>query len=87
MDIRNSRLRALRINSHGYDTHNFSVNDDVYLADHYYEDTNATVLEVPKYGWRVKSLVDGVATIEYQRPNWKLLMLIMCETKYLKHEI
>lgn len=60
--------------------------DQVYLSENYYIDTAATLLEVPRYGWKIKSQVDGVATIEYQRPNWKLLMSIMCETKYLKKE-
>ena len=60
---------------------------EIYLTEQYYEDTNATVLEVPRYGWKIKAIVDGVATIEYQRPNWKLLMSIMCETKYLRKEL
>ena len=60
--------------------------DRVYLTESYYVDTTATLLEVPRYGWKIKSQVDGVATIEYQRPNWKLLMSIICETRYLKKE-
>ena len=60
---------------------------EICLTEQYYRDTNATVLEVPRYGWKIKAIVDGVATIEYHRPNWKLLMSIMCETKYLKTEI
>jgi len=60
---------------------------EVYLTEQYYEDTNASVLEVPRYGWEIKAVVEGVATIEYQRPNWKLLMSIMCETKYLKRQL
>ena len=65
---------------------NYSIGDDVFLTEEYYEDTKATLLEVPRYGWQVKVLVDGVATIEYMRANWKLLMQIMCETTYLKRE-
>ena len=38
---------------------------EVYLSERYYEDVNATILEIPKYGWKVKELVNGVATIEY----------------------
>lgn len=87
MEIKKFEFRAAQQNRNGYDSQAFSLNDDVYLTDQYYTDTKATVLEVPKYGWKVKSLIDGVASIEYQRTNWKLLMVIMCETKYLKHEI
>ena len=59
---------------------------EVYLSDRYYEDVNATILEIPKYGWKVKELVNGVATIEYQRRNLKLLMCLTVDSKYLKKE-
>lgn len=63
-----------------------SMDDAVYLTEHYYTDTNATVLEVPRYGWKVKAVSQGVATIEYQRANWKLLMTLMLELKYLRKD-
>ena len=65
----------------------FYPGDQVYLTEDYYIDTDASVLEVPRYGWKIKAYTDGVCQIEYQRPNWKLLMSIMCETKYLKREL
>lgn len=64
-----------------------SPGDCVYLTEDYYIETNATVLEVPRYGWKVKAYTEGVCQIEYQRSNWKLLMSIMCEAKFLKREL
>ena len=64
----------------------FSAGQGVYLAQEYYDYANTTVLEVPRYGWEVKAIIDGVATIEYQRNNLKLLMSLMVETKYLRRE-
>ncbi len=60
---------------------------EVYLNESYYTDFNTSVIEIPKYGWKLKTLAAGVATIEYQRRNLKLLMSLMLETKYLKKEI
>lgn len=65
----------------------FSEGQEVYLNEQYYVDFNTSVLEIPKYGWRLKTLAAGVATIEYQRRNLKLLMSLMLETKYLKKEM
>jgi hypothetical protein len=65
----------------------FSVGQDVYLTQDYYDDAKTNVLEVPRYGWQVKSVGNGVATIEYQRRNLKLLMSLMVETKYLTKEV
>jgi hypothetical protein len=65
----------------------FSDGQEVYLNDIYYLDFRTSVLDVPKYGWKVKALVNGVATIEYQRQNVRLLMTLMLETKYLRKEI
>lgn len=64
-----------------------SLDDAVYLTEEYYTDTKATVLDVPRYGWKVKLVYQGVATLEYQRANWKLLMTLILETKYLKKDI
>ena len=58
---------------------------EIYLSDKYYLD--ATVLEIPKYGWKVKAIMNGLARIEYHRPKLKVLISIFCEVKYLKHEI
>ena len=65
----------------------FSDGQEVYLNDVYYLDFRTSVLDVPKYGWKVKALVNGVATIEYQRQNVRLLMTLMLETKYLRKEV
>jgi hypothetical protein len=65
----------------------FAEGEFVYLTQQYYTDTKATMLEVPKYGWKIKGVIDGIATIEYQRPNLKLLMSLMLKTKYLTKEL
>lgn len=65
----------------------FSEGMNVYLNESYYADFNTSVIEIPKYGWKLKTLAAGVATIEYQRRNLNLSMLLMLETKYLKKEI
>ena len=63
-----------------------SEGEEVYLTEQYYEDLNATVLEIPRYGWKVKQLINGEATIEYQRKNFKLWMCLTVNTRYLKKE-
>jgi hypothetical protein len=65
---------------------NISEGKEVYLGDEYYETFNVTVLEVPKYGWKVKEVLSGVATIENQRRNLKLLMSLTVDTRFLKKE-
>ena len=49
-----------------------SPGQEVYLTEEYYADFKTTVLEVLKYGWKVKELENGEATIEYQRHSLKL---------------
>lgn len=59
---------------------------EVYLIDQYYYDFKTSVLEIPRYGWKVKQLENGMATIEYQRRNLKLLMSLTVDCQYLKRE-
>ena len=61
--------------------------DRVYLTDEYYEDFKATIVEVPPFGWKVKSHTDTVATIEFHRPNLKMQIQLEVEARYLKREI
>jgi hypothetical protein len=65
----------------------YTPGQQVYLAQEYYSDSNTTLLEVPRYGWQVKAVVGGIARLEYQRPNMKLLMNLTVETKYLRKEV
>jgi hypothetical protein len=58
----------------------------VYISEQYYNDNSASVAEIPRFGWIIKSVLDNVATIEYQRHNLKLLMTLMVDKKYLKAE-
>lgn len=78
---------AARVVAFRLPSNQFMVGQDVYLSQEYYNDANTGVLEVPRYGWQVKSVEDGVATIEYQRPNLKLLMTLTVETRYLRQEV
>jgi hypothetical protein len=58
----------------------------VYISEQYHRDNSASVAEIPRFGWIIKSIVDNIATIEYQRHNLKLLMILMVDMKYLKAE-
>ena len=62
------------------------VGQNVYISEQYYNDNNASMAELPRFGWVVKSILDNAATIEYQRQNLKLLMTLMVDIKYLESE-
>ena len=59
----------------------------VYITEQYYKDNNTSLTDVPRFGWIIKSVLDNVATIEYQRKNLKLLMTLMLSMEYLKLEM
>ena len=79
-------MRQLKQEIDTYAPGNVQGDQEVYLTEQYYADFNTTLLEVPRYGWRVKLLVNGEATIEYHRHNLKLLMSLTVDTSYLKKE-
>jgi hypothetical protein len=64
----------------------FLEGEAVYISDQYYRDVDANLIEIPRFGWIVKSILNEVATIEYQRKNIKLNMNLMIDTKYLLKE-
>lgn len=64
----------------------FLDGESVYIIEQYYRDVDANLIEVPRFGWVVKSVLNDVATIEYQRKNIKLNMNLMIDTKYLVKE-
>lgn len=59
----------------------------VFLTEEYYKTHNLTVLDVPRYGWLVKEVTQGIAILEYQRKNLKLRMCLTVDIKYLKIEL
>jgi hypothetical protein len=36
----------------------FSKGDDVYLTEQYYQDFKLSILQVPRYGWKVNELIE-----------------------------
>jgi hypothetical protein len=65
----------------------FSIGEPVYLDSEYYTHANTTVLEVPRYGWQVKGIVNDMVCIEYMRKNLKLLMTLTVEAGFIKREL
>ena len=66
---------------------NISEGQEFYLTEQYYKYFKVSELwKCPNTGGRVITLLNGVATIEYQRRNLKLLMSIIVDSKYLKKE-
>jgi hypothetical protein len=58
----------------------------VYIKDEFYFDNNLSVLEVPRYSWKVMKLENGIATCEFQRKGRNSLMTLTIEIKYLRIE-
>lgn len=61
----------------------FLEGECVYISEQYYREVEANIIEIPRFGWIVKSVLNEVATSEYQRKNIKLDMNLMIDTKYL----
>jgi hypothetical protein len=59
----------------------------VYIRDEYYSDNNLTVLEVPRYAWRVLKIDNAIAACEFQRKVKNSVMTLTIELKYLKVEM
>lgn len=58
----------------------------VYIKDDFYSDNNFTVMEFPRYAWRVLKAENAIATCEYQRKGRNTSMTLTIEQKYLKIE-
>jgi hypothetical protein len=58
----------------------------VYIRDEYYADNNLSVLEVPRYAWRVLKVDNSVAALEFQRRGRNSVLTLTIELKYLKVE-
>jgi hypothetical protein len=48
---------------------------------------DANVIEIPRFGWIVKSTLGNTATVEYQRKNIKLNMTLSIDISYLHNEL
>lgn len=64
----------------------FLEGETVYISEQYYRDHEANLIEIPRFGWIVKSILNEVATIEYQRRNIDSNLNLMIDTKYLHKE-
>ena len=65
----------------------FAPEDLVYLTDEYYDHFNATIVEVPRFGWTIKAISPEGATIEFHRPKLKMQIQLEVDVRYLKREI
>jgi hypothetical protein len=61
--------------------------ESVYISNEYYQDQDTNLVEIPRFGWVVKSVFENVATIEYRRNNVKLNTALMIDTKYIIKEV
>ncbi|HYC84348.1 MAG TPA: hypothetical protein VEB86_03965 [Chryseosolibacter sp.] len=58
----------------------------VYIRDEFYADNNLSVLEIPRYSWKVLKVDNGIAMCEFQRRGRNSVMTLTIEIKYLKIE-
>ncbi|MBT1703371.1 hypothetical protein [Chryseosolibacter indicus] len=59
----------------------------VYIKDEFYADNNLSVMEVPRYSWKIMKVQDnGIATCEFQRRGKNSVLTLTIELKYLKVE-
>ena len=58
----------------------------VYIKDEFYGDNNLSVMEVPRYSWKVMKLDNAIATCEFQRRGKNSNMILTIEVKYLRIE-
>ena len=63
------------------------VGQVVYIKDEFYTDNNLSVLEIPRYSWRVLKMDNGISTCEFQRRGRNSIMTLTIEVKYLKIEL
>jgi hypothetical protein len=58
----------------------------VYIKDEFYIDNNLSVMEIPRYAWRVNKIENTIASCEFQRRGRNSIMTLTIEIKYLKIE-
>ncbi len=58
----------------------------VYIKDEFYFDNNLSIMEVPRYAWKVNKIENTLASCEFQRHGRNSMMTLTIEIKYLKVE-
>ena len=58
----------------------------VYIKDEFYSDNNLSVMEVPRYSWKVTKLENSLASCEFQRRGRNSTLTLTIEVKYLRIE-
>jgi hypothetical protein len=58
----------------------------VYIKDEFYADNNLSVMELPRYSWKVTKLENSLATCEFQRRGRNSNLTLVIELKYLRIE-
>jgi len=59
----------------------------VYIKDEFYIDNNLSVMEIPRYSWRVIKIDNSIAACEFQRKGRNSVMTLTIELKYLRVEM
>ena len=62
------------------------VGQVVYIKDEFYTDNNLSVMEFPRYSWRILKSDNGIATCEFQRKGKNANLILTIEVKYLRVE-
>jgi hypothetical protein len=58
----------------------------VYIKDEFYTDNNLSVMEVPRYLWKVLKLENAMAACQFQRRGKNAVLSLRIEMKYLTVE-
>lgn len=58
----------------------------VYIKDEFYSDNNLSVMEIPRYLWKVVRLEEGMAACQFQRRGRNSVMTLTIDRKYLNVE-
>jgi hypothetical protein len=58
----------------------------VYIKDEFYTDNNLSVMEVPRYLWKVVKLENTIAACQFQRRGRNSVLSLTIELKYLRVE-
>jgi len=58
----------------------------VYIKDEFYADNNLSVMEVPRYLWKVVKLENSIAACQFQRRGRNSILSLTIEMKYLRVE-
>ncbi len=57
-----------------------------YIRDEFYLENNLSILEIPRYAWKITKVENGMVSCEFQRRGRNAFMTLSIEGKYLKIE-